>query len=331
MITACGGSPTKPTDPPQISCPAAVSVVAQGDQPTVVSYPPPSVVGGQLPVTTLCNPASPASVSVGSTTVTCTATDARQRTAICTFTITVQPQPKLVATRFVAFGDSFTYGENGDALERWRLDIQVASPYPSLLRSELAARYTSQSVSVANEGRPGESLALIIPGGPGTAPSRFSQVLSSRQYDIALVLEGVNDLSNRDSRDIPPAIAALRGMVHDARSRSIRVMLATLPPMNPAGRRALAWSMVPQFNDQLKAMAASENVPFADLYQAFNGDFSLLNDDGLHPNDAGYKRIADTFFDAIKAKFEAPAPVTTSLTFAPAAAGRSVVVRTPRR
>jgi len=36
------------------------------------------------------------------------------------------------------------------------------------------------------------------------------------------------------------------------------------------------------------------------------GDFSLLGSDGLHPNAAGYQRIADTFFGVIKQTLELP-------------------------
>ena len=208
-----------------------------------------------------------------------------------------------------------TYGENGDAFAHWRLEVQVASPYPSLLEAELRSRYSSQSVTVANEGLRGEALALVTPEGLPPAPPRFSQVVSTGLYDIALVLEGANDLADRDSHDIPPAIAALRSMIDDARSRNVRVVVATLPPMNPAGRRALAWSLVPTFNDQLKAMATAENVPLADIYKAFNGDLSLLSDDGLHPNEAGYQRIADTFFQTIKSNFEVQSTASPSLVF----------------
>jgi len=330
-VAACGGNPNRPpTDPPQISCPESISVVSADGQPVSVPFPTPTVAGGQNPVSTTCNPASPATAAVGSTTVTCTATDARQRTASCTFGITVVPPPRLVATRFLAFGDSFTYGENGDALGHWRLEVQVANPFPELLERMLVERYTSQTISMTNDGKPGESLALVFPGNVGTAPPRFSRDLSSGRYDAALVLEGVNDFFNRDSRDIPPAIAALRSMVRDARSRNIRIVLATLPPMNPAGRRATSkWQLVPQFNDQLKTMAAAEQVPVADIYAAFNGDFSLLNDDGLHPNDRGYERIAETFFATIKSSLEAPPPATTSLRMS-GAPGAAPLLR-PRR
>ena len=42
-----------------------------------------------------------------------------------------------------------------------------------------------------------------------------------------------------------------------------------------------------------------------DLEAAFAGDEkSLIGPDHLHPNPAGYQRIAETFFEAIVAKYE---------------------------
>src|SRR5262249_62144245 len=113
---------------------------------------------------------------------------------------------------------------------------------------------------VRTEGGPGGPPASSSAARPPPAPPRFSQVLAGGQYDVALILEGANDLQNRDDRDIPPAISALQSMVRDARSRGVRVILATLPPENPQGKYGLAWSLVPTFNTQLKVMAGGEGV-----------------------------------------------------------------------
>jgi lysophospholipase L1-like esterase len=53
------------------------------------------------------------------------------------------------------------------------------------------------------------------------------------------------------------------------------------------------------------ALATSETVPFADVNAAFGSDAaSLIGFDGLHPNPAGYQRIADTFLATIKSSLE---------------------------
>ena len=62
MAVACSGDkvvqgPTTVADPPQISCPAAISQVTPTGQPMTVSFQPTVTLGAE-PVTTTCTPAS---------------------------------------------------------------------------------------------------------------------------------------------------------------------------------------------------------------------------------------------------------------------------------
>jgi hypothetical protein len=66
---------------------------------------------GQIPVTVACAPASGSQFPLGSTSVTCTASDALNRQATCAFTVSVTRLPTLQRTSFLAFGDSVTAGE----------------------------------------------------------------------------------------------------------------------------------------------------------------------------------------------------------------------------
>jgi lysophospholipase L1-like esterase len=265
-------------------------------QPTAAVYGSATTTNGAPPVTVACSPVSGSVFQIGSTTVTCTATDALQRTDSCTFTVTVTPPPMISLTRFLAFGDSMTAGELFDMTDAFRpLRVHPELSYPTDLQVALVSRYTAQTITVSNAGRSGEGLVS------DNAPRRLSDVLARGQYDVVLLMEGANDIASRDSRDTPPAIAALRAMVQDAKRRGLRPFLGTLPP-----ETGLAWTLVEPFNTQLKAMASAENVPVADVFAAFNGDFSLLAGDGLHPNVNGYQRIADTFFAVIKQNLELP-------------------------
>ena len=193
IAAGCSKGPTQPppVDPypngPTIACPAAVTVTSPTGQPTNVTYGSTAISGGAPPVTESCTNANQSLFPIGTTTVTCTATDARQRASSCTFQVIVQPPPKLSVTRFVAFGDSMTVGEDGSAITVSRAGAgvgpyaQVSAPYPSLLRSALAARYTTQSVSVSNQGLRGEPLAFVSIALPPPAPPRFSQTVAGGQ------------------------------------------------------------------------------------------------------------------------------------------------------
>lgn len=232
---------------------------------------------------------------------TCTATDARQQTDMCTFSVTVEVVPVLSKTRFSAFGDSITEGKlaSGDT---------APVPYPSDLRMRLAARYTMQDLIVSNDGVGGETTV----GGAARLPG----VLSARNPEVLLLVEGVNDLALGDSSRVAVVINNLRSMVQTARGRGIQVFLGTLLPEIAGGSKTGALALIVPTNDQIRALAASQGVPLVDLYQAFNGmERMLIGEDGLHPNAAGYQKIAETFFNAIRGRLENAPTMTSTLTF----------------
>jgi alpha-tubulin suppressor-like RCC1 family protein len=84
-----------PNTPPVITCPPDVNVSNNpGQCSAVVNYPAPLVSGGTGNVAVVCNPPSGFAFPVGTTTVTCTATDASGTTAACSFNVTItDPAP----------------------------------------------------------------------------------------------------------------------------------------------------------------------------------------------------------------------------------------------
>ena len=99
---ACGGSPAAPTplpppppaptpDPPALTCAANVTAESPNGQPVTVALETPAAQGGAPPVAVSCD--APETFPVGTTTVTCTATDALSRTAACSYTVTVTAVP----------------------------------------------------------------------------------------------------------------------------------------------------------------------------------------------------------------------------------------------
>jgi lysophospholipase L1-like esterase len=336
-LQACGdNTPVTPTPPdnstaPKLTCPSGASAVSPAGAPVSVVYPLPTVAGGLAPlVGPTCTPPTGSTFPAGSTNVTCTVTDAKARADICTFAVTVTVPPKLSASRFVAFGDSITWGEDGrnSASEsvaggqRLHVEVQFDTPntYPGALQTELDTRYTSQLPSVDNAGLPNESVL-----GTNTL-SRF--VSRTSGFDVVLLMEGANDLPNASASSIA---AGLGRMIDNARSRGVKPYLATIPPENASsqcipGCRGSYAGLVPPLDDQIRLLAASKGVPLVDVFQAFHGDvLTLIGPDGLHPSAAGYHVIADTFFASIKQTLEISTPTTTSTSF------RMPFVTAPRR
>jgi hypothetical protein len=215
-VSGCS-SPSKPDPPPSppaeptISCPVPQTIQSLDDKPLNILYGSPTVANGKPPVITKCLPESDSPFQLGETTVTCTATDALQRVSACSFLVTLKAVPRLSVTRFVAFGDSITYGEDGvnplrsfaPGVFHQPIRVPGAQQYPSVLLKALQVRYTVQSPTVVNAGCPGE-YAGIPPGNSfegETAAQRFSDVLSGRStcdpfntprggpYDVALLME----------------------------------------------------------------------------------------------------------------------------------------------
>ncbi|MFE4709024.1 HYR domain-containing protein, partial [Peribacillus simplex] len=78
-------------EPPTIQCPTDITQANDpGECGAIVNYPPPTVNENCPGATSVCSPPSGSLFPVGTTVVTCTATDAAGNTsAPCSFTVTV--------------------------------------------------------------------------------------------------------------------------------------------------------------------------------------------------------------------------------------------------
>jgi lysophospholipase L1-like esterase len=295
--------PAAPVPTLQIACPADQVLQSSTGLPIPVPYPSVTSSGGTPPTQVMCSPASGAVFNTGVTRVACTATDTKSVTASCSFNITVTIPPKIDATKFVAYGDSITAGEvrsEGNSAGVHTLRVDPIKAYPTLLLDELKDRYASQTTAivVANAGLPGERAV--------DGANRLPSIIDGGAFRVLLVMEGVNDFP-----DYRAALTAIASMVdYASRRRGLRVYLATEPPQNPSpvgcpDRLGGNWASVVPYNDGLHSIATSRGIDLVDVYEAFHGDVTTLIDcDGLHPTSAGYRVIADTFFQKIRETME---------------------------
>ncbi len=273
-----------------------------------VAFETPSASNGQSPVSVECTPASGTTFPIGSTTVTCTATDGLNRTASCTFDVAVRKLPVLSRTRFLAFGDSITEGEVtfpaagvGGGLTSTKQVILPAAAYPTILGKQLQAFYPAQAdnIVVANYGRVGEKAV--------DARNRFIAALNTVQPTAVLLMEGSNDIARGEDGAASAAAGEIRNMAAEARLRGMRVFIATVAPGRPGLSKTIAPILLLDYANRMRAVASTEGAVLVDVYQALLTDVNAyIGLDGLHPNERGYAKIAETFFNAIRAALEVP-------------------------
>ena len=102
---------------------------------------------------------------------------------------------------------------------------------------------------------------------------------------------------------IDSALNALRTMCVTARSRGVKVYVATLTPLDPAKNHFFQAPAVNTLNGLIRTMAAQESATLVDLNQAV--PLTLVGSDGLHLTSQGYAVVADEWMKAIQATLEA--------------------------
>ena len=301
----CNATPTAPTpppppvaEPPEVACPAPVSVSAVTGLGADVTYSVPEVRKGQGTVSVACTPASETRFPIGVTQIECVATDSLNRTGSCIFSVTVAGPPRLRGTRILAFGDSLTQGQTILSNDPYDLSAPPATAYPTVLRQLLSARYTDQTITVFNRGLPGEQASRAL--------SRFIGTFVADAPDVVVLMEGYNDVkqTTNDVVGIANAIAGMSELAVDARRRGARVFICTLAPGKP-GRLEIQRSALDYINDQLRQIARREGAVLVDVFNALLPDANAnVSIDGLHLTPLGYRRVAETVFAAIRADFE---------------------------
>jgi lysophospholipase L1-like esterase len=190
--------------------------------------------------------------------------------------------------RILCFGDSLTLGITTRGLEG-RFTLSPVEGYvPKLAR--LLRRELDATPKLINSGKGGEVTSAGI--------ERFRSELRRHRPDLVLLLEGVVDVNNSNPR-FAEARFNLKEMMRIAKGEGIAIIIGTVPPVSPDGFRNKGYENVPKLNDIIREEAEAERVPLADHAEAFGRNRSLQGPDGLHPNDAGYEVIAETWFQAI--------------------------------
>jgi len=311
-LSACGNPNEPGPNPPAptITCPANMTTRGVPGSGQAVTYPAATVTGGASPVTTTCIPASGTSFNVGTTAVSCTAVDSAARQAQCSFTVTLTPMLVSV-TKYVAFGDSLTEGQNGREGFRGQRIVDVPNAYPTKLQSMLNLEYPGQGITVPNYGYGG------IPVG-NEANGKLQEALAREKPGAVLLLDGYNNLlftcafgvpiTAECSKKITEVEFGMRDLIQIAKRSEYGVryiFVSTLTPPGPYGGsgkdRRIGNDAILSANTRIANVIRSEGVTLVDTYPRFIGhEVEYVDQDGLHLRPAGYQALAESFFGIIK-------------------------------
>ena len=217
------------------------------------------------------------------------------------------PTPLLAVTRILAFGDSMTAGTtSAPSTFAFTPSPGLPQSYPFKLQEQLAGRYTTQTIVTHNAGWAGE----VVSAGR----ARFGGVLREASPEVVLLMEGANDLNNmRDltgsalTAAIQRTVDAIEDMVREAQARGVTPMVATIPPQRPDSPKGGGAAFLDRYNDGLRGMSSKKGAILVEVNARV--PLALIGEDGLHPTEAGYQRIAEIFAEALAAKYESiPTP-----------------------
>jgi lysophospholipase L1-like esterase len=198
----------------------------------------------------------------------------------------------------VAFGDSITDGATST--------VDADRSWPSVLAQRLLNTSGAAKLSVLNLGISGNR--ILVDGAGVNALARFDRdVLAQAGVKWLMLMEGINDIGQTTRSNAPPAgavtaedlIGPMKQMIEKARTHGIKVIGCTLTPYEGAAYYSEKGEEVRQaVNRWIRTSGAFDAVVDFDAVirdsaspKKFKQGFT--NGDNLHPNDAGYKAMAD--------------------------------------
>jgi acyl-CoA thioesterase I len=166
----------------------------------------------------------------------------------------------------LAFGDSLTYGTGASPGNR----------YPDIL-SELCGR------SVINAGIPGEISQQGL--------ARLPDLLDQHEPDLLILIHGGNDILRKISSSV--TADNIRQMVAEARLRNIQVIMLGVP--QPGLWLMSSAEIYRQIAENQTVVADLDTLP--DILGS-----RRLKSDMIHPNDEGYRVLAENIYRLLQEK-----------------------------
>lgn len=295
-----------------------MSVTGVASPAQAVAFDAPAVSQGAPPVNTTCSPASGASFPLGTTPVTCAASDAIQRQATCSFNVTLKGM-SIAVKKYSAIGDSFTEGQNGELgvdipgiVSEGGNFVDGPNSYPTKLQQAFDMTYPNQGIVVLNHGAAGSGQPISV------IDQNVKIFVRADRPDAVLLEGGYNDLLNACGNGpsntalcreaIQRVAVGYRDCIRHAREASTTVQFvfaATLTPPGPhlpgVNDRRISNDAIVQTNAGIVQTVAAERAVLVDVYPLFVGhEAEYIDIDGLHLRPAGYQVMATAFLAAVQ-------------------------------
>jgi acyl-CoA thioesterase-1 len=182
------------------------------------------------------------------------------------------PRPS-VPLKIVAFGDSLTSGHK----------LPQKDAYPAVIQKKLKA--AGLPFTIVNHGVSGDTTRRAL--------NRLDRALAE-QPQIFIVELGVND--GLRGVPVPEIKAKLEKIIAAAQGQNAEVLLCAMEALPFNG-----WQYMIDFHQMYEDLAMKYGVallPF--LMNGVLGNPDLISDDGVHPNAAGARFIADTIWEYLE-------------------------------
>ena len=175
--------------------------------------------------------------------------------------------------RIVAFGDSLTSGHR----------LPEKDAYPAVIQKKLNA--AGLPFTISNLGVSGDTTAGAL--------RRLDRALAQRP-SVVIVELGVND--GLRGVPVPQVQANLEKIISAFQEQHTQVLLCAMEALPVNG-----WQYTIAFHRMYEDLAAKYDVPLIPfVMNGVLGNRDLISDDGVHPNAAGARFIADSIWEYLE-------------------------------
>ena len=206
------------------------------------------------------------------------------------------PAPKQDAVKVACIGDSITEGHG--------LDLRAVNGYPAKMQQMLGDGYWVKNFGVS-------ARTLLSTGDfPYMNETAWRDALAF-EPDVVIVKLGTNDTKDHNWKGRKAFTEDLEKMVKTLQALPSRpkIYLCTpLPAFKPGwtiNETLIAGEVIPALGKAVKKYGLAGLI---DLHTAFEGQETLIQEDGIHPNDFGARKIAETVARTINPDVVIPEP-----------------------